>query len=225
MIVDTDRGRMLMGQKQKKILIIDDEAVFREAQSNALTRCGYSCIAVESAGDGIQRLKSEHYDLVLLDIMMDPLDGWDTLDLIKNLPQGQEIPVFMSSAKTVFADEILRFGEQISGFIKKPFVDSDICEYINSFFDWYDTVLSYASGAESKGVPSDVCDEWVHLSRQIRALKGLKEIVNPRCIPDGSDSEEVIFARKLGEIQQLIDEKVQKRASIIHDHPPLLLRS
>ncbi len=225
MIVDTNRGRMLMGQKQKKILIIDDEAVFREAQSNALTRCGYSCIAVESAGDGIQRLKSEHYDLVLLDIMMDPLDGWDTLDLIKNLPQGQEIPVFMSSAKTVFADEILRFGEQISGFIKKPFVDSDICEYINSFFDWYDTVLSDASGAESKGVPSDVCDEWVHLSRQIRALKGLKEIVNPRCIPDGSDSEEVIFVRKLGEIQQLIDEKVQKRASIIHDHPPLLLRS
>jgi len=224
MIVDTGRGQVLMGQKQKKILIIDDEAVFREAQSEALARCGYTCNAVENAGYGIQRLKSEHYDLVLLDIMMDPLDGWDTLDLIKNLPQGPEIPVFMSSAKAVFADEILRFGEQISGFIKKPFVDSDICEYINSFFEWYDTVLSDASGAESKGVPSDVCAEWILLSRQIRALKGLKEIVNPRCIPNETESEEVIFARKLGEIQQLIDEKMEKRASIIHDNPPLLLR-
>lgn len=212
-----------MGQKQKKILIIDDEAIFREAQSDALSNCGYTCIAVESAGDGMQRLKSDHYDLVLLDIMMDPVDGWDTLDLIKNLPQGSEIPVFMSSAKAVFADEILRFGEQISGFIKKPFVASDICEYITSFLDWYDSVLSDAANAESKGVPKEVCDEWTLLSRQIRALNALKEIVNPQCICDGLESEEEIFARKLGEIQQLIDGKMNKRVSISHNHPSLLL--
>jgi two-component system, OmpR family, response regulator len=213
-----------MIQKQKNILIIDDESVFREAQCDALTKCGYTCMAVESAGDGIQRLKSEHYDLVLLDIMMDPLDGWDTLDLIKNLPQGQEIPVFMSSAKSVFADEILRFGEQISGFIKKPFVDADLCEYIKKFFDWYDSVLGDAAGAESKGVPSDICAEWILLSRQIRALNGLKAIVNPRCIPNGTESEEVLFARKIREIQDLIDDKMKKLSLILRDYPSLFVR-
>jgi two-component system, OmpR family, response regulator len=223
MITDTGRGHVMI-QKLKNILIIDDESVFREAQCDALTACGYTCIAVESAGDGIQRLKSEHYDLVLLDIMMDPLDGWDTLDLIKTLPQGQDIPVFMSSAKSVFADEILRFGEQISGFIKKPFVDDDLCEYINKFFEWYDTVLADATGAKSKGVPSDVCAEWILLSRQVRALNGLKEIVNPRCIPNGTESEEVLFARKQREIQELIDDKMNKLSSINRDYPPLPIR-
>lgn len=223
MINNTGRGYVMI-RKQKNILIIDDESVFREAQCSVLTACGHTCISVESAGDGIQRLKSEHYDLVLLDIMMDPLDGWDTLDLIKTLPQGQEIPVFMSSAKSVFADEILRFGEQISGFIKKPFVDDDLCEYINKFFEWYDTVLADAAGAGSKGVPSDFCAEWILLSRQVRALIGLKEIVNPRCIPNGTESEEMVFARKLKEIQELIDEKMNKLSSINRDYPLLPIR-
>lgn len=210
-----------MIRKQKNILIIDDESVFREEECDALTGCGYTCIAVESAGDGIQRLKSEHYDLVLLDIMMDPLDGWDTLDLIKTLPLRHDIPVFMSSAKSVFADEILRFGEQISGFIKKPFIAEDLCDYVNKFFYWYDTVLADAVGAESKGIPSEICAEWILLSRQIRALNGLKEIVNPRVLPNGTESEEVLFSRKLKEIQELIDNKKNKRSSITRDYPPL----
>lgn len=213
-----------MDMKQKKILIIDDEAVFRQALCDALIEGGYTCVAVESPSDGIKSLKSEDFDLVLLDIMMDPLDGWDTLDLIKNLPQGQDIPVIMSSAKKVFAEEIIRFGDQISGFIKKPFQDADLREDIDSFFAWYDSLLSDAAIAESKGVPKSACDQWTLLMRQIRSFRKLKEVANPRCIPEDSESEEVCITRKFAEIQQIIDEKIRMRDTIIYQYPSLPLR-
>ena len=210
-----------MSNVQKKVLIIDDEAVFREAMVDALTPCGYFCTAEDNPGDGIKRLKTVRYDLVLLDIMMDPLDGWDTLDHIKNIPNGQSIPVIMASAKTLQADEIIRYGDQVAGFLKKPFVAEEFCEDVTEFFSWYDTLISDANVAESSGVPRSVCDQWIRLSRQIQAFRRLKEIVSPRCIPDESITEEECLAIKMNEINRIMDEKVLERDNLLKQYPSL----
>ena len=208
-----------MGIGQKKILIIDDEAVFREAMADALTPCGYLCIAEDNPADGIKRLKTDRYDLVLLDIMMDPLDGWDTLDHIRNLSQGQNTPVIMASAKTLQADEIIRYGDQVAGFLKKPFQSGDFCEDVSMFLSWYEKLISDAARAESSGVPRSVCDQWIRLSRQIQAIRRLKEIVSPRCLPEGSMTEEECMARKMIEIDRIIDEKVLESDDLLRQYP------
>lgn len=66
----------------EKVLVTDNEVVFRETITNALTHCNCLCIAEKNTSDGIMRLK-KRFDLVLLDIMMDLIDG-GTLSLLSN---------------------------------------------------------------------------------------------------------------------------------------------
>ena len=211
-----------MGTITKKILILDDEAVFREAIYDALTGCGYQCIAEENAADAIKRLKTESFDLVLLDIMMDPLDGWDTLDHIKTLSRGQNTPVIMASAKKLQADEVIRYGAQVAGFLTKPFVDADFCAAVSAFFTWYDTLISDAKAAEDRGVPREACDYWIRLSREILAINRLKEVVSPRCIPEDSFTEEECLAKKMSQIDQLVAEKIREKDELSRQYPALV---
>ena len=213
-----------MGGKPKRILVIDDEQVFRDAIVHALSGCGFRCTAEENAADGINRLKTESFDLVLLDIMMEPLDGWDTLDHIKTLSQGRDTPVIMSSAKKLQADEVIRYGEQVAGFLTKPFQDEDFCEDVSGFFSWYDLLTADACSAEKLDVPGEVCDQWVQLSRQIRSITQLRDVVGPRCIPDDGSTEEECLARKMALIDALIAEKVRTRDELCRKYPVLLTR-
>lgn len=216
-----EAGVMGMSRVSKKILIIDDEAVFREGLFDDLSGCGYTCLAVSDPAEGILRLKSERYDLILLDIMMEPLDGWDTLDLIKTIPGIQAIPVIMSSAKTIFPDEVLRFGDKISGFIKKPCPADELCEDIGAFFDWYDSLIEIARKAEQIGVPEDVCSRWTLLSRQVQAFKRLKQVSGTRCIPNEWMNEEDCISKQFSEIDQIILDKSLECDQISREYPAL----
>lgn len=208
----------------KRILVIDDEAVFRDAMCDSLVRCGFSCVAEEYPSDGINRLKSEKFDLILLDIMMDPFDGWDTLEHIKKMPHGQNVPVIMASAKSLQADEIIRYGDQVAGFLKKPFYSSDFCDDVRSFLDWYDLVKSDAMQAELTGIQKESCDTWVRLSRQINALTRLREIVSHRCIPSETSDEETCLLQKLSAIDASIQDKILERDEMLKMCPYFIIR-
>lgn len=214
-----------MGNKVKRILVIDDEAVFREAMYESVTSCGYVCTAEDNPADGINRLKTNHFDLILLDIMMDPFDGWDTLEHIKKMPDAHNVPVIMASAKTLQADEIIRYGDQVAGFLKKPFESSEFCEDVRSFLAWYDLLLSDADKAESAGISRDICDRWICLSRQIRALNRLKEIVSPFSLPSELPDEEDSHQKKISVIDLDIAEKMQEREAMQKLSPFFIIRS
>lgn len=129
----------------------------------------------------------------------------------------------MASAKTLQADEILRYGDKVAGFLKKPFEPSEFCEDIQSFFSWYDMLVSDAGKALSQGVQQDVCDKWISISRQIHALNRLKEIVSPRCIPFETSDEETCFLQKLSDIDRLINEKIQQREELQKECPQFII--
>ncbi len=67
----------------KKILIIDDAKPMAKAIEIKLQKNGYQAKAVFNGEQGIKELESSHYDLVLLDIMMPVVDGWNVLEQIK----------------------------------------------------------------------------------------------------------------------------------------------
>lgn len=215
----------MVGEISKKILIIDDEAVSRTAITTALIPCGYLCNAEDNPADGIRRLKTGSYDLLLLDIIMNPIDGWETLDLIKRLPEVQDVPVILSSGKKPQADEIIRYGRRVAGFLTKPVINDEYCETVSSFFSWYDTLLSDAIEAFSTGVPRNICHQWITLSRQIKAINRLKEVVSPRCIPNDSQSEEEFLAMQMNQIDQLIGAKRQERNELHRQYPVFTIRA
>ena len=103
-----------------KILIIDDNPKLLE---DALPMYGYE---VESAADGLIGLKildeNPSFDLILLDVVMPNLDGWETLKTIRKSPKTQKIPIIMLTSVSEANKQIsgLKFGAD--DYIVKPFI-------------------------------------------------------------------------------------------------------
>lgn len=100
-----------------RILAVDDEKPIMELLKLTLSRSGYKCIG---AYDGIQAanlIEQEHFDLILLDIMLPGIDGFELMDYIRST----ETPVIFLTAKNAVADRVkgLRMGAE--DYIIKPF--------------------------------------------------------------------------------------------------------
>jgi CheY-like chemotaxis protein len=109
----------------KKILLIDDSELSRKKFSEILTGTGYITDEAGSALEMISMLEKQKYDLVLLDINMPGLSGFEALRLIKANPAWKDIPVFALTGINKSLDDIHTLqGIGAAGFIDKD-VDKD----------------------------------------------------------------------------------------------------
>lgn len=119
--------------KRKKILIVEDEESLLKLESILLTSKGY---AVEGVADGlaaIEAVKKSRPDLVLLDIMLPQIDGFEVCRRIKSDPETSDIPVIMLTAKK--SREDMARGEEVGAdwYITKPFKSAMVIETIQRF--------------------------------------------------------------------------------------------
>jgi DNA-binding response OmpR family regulator len=120
-----------VGTKTAKILVIDDEPEITEIVEAFLDNAGYT-VAVENApGNGIARAKQIKPDLILLDIMMPGIDGYQICNRIKEDPALANTPVIFLTGKDTKDDSGRSF--QVGGdmFIKKPFSCERLLEIVN----------------------------------------------------------------------------------------------
>jgi len=116
-------GNALSGQYEKgmnaaRILVIDDDADIRGLVADLLGRAGLS---VEQAGDGRSGLRALHKtppDLVVLDVSMPDLDGWQTLERIRDL---SEVPVLMLTARGDELERVRGLQAGADDYVVKPF--------------------------------------------------------------------------------------------------------
>lgn len=102
----------------KKVFVVDDDENIRDLISLYLTKDGYEVEQFESGEKCLEALKSISPDLVLLDIMMPGMDGYDTLKAIRKLGS---IPVIMVTAKDETFDKVLGLELGADDYIVKPF--------------------------------------------------------------------------------------------------------
>ena len=117
-----------------KVLIIDDSKTIRRTAENLLQKEGF---IVESANDGFEALpKIVQFrpDLILVDIMMPRLDGYQTCALIKNNPQYKQIPVLMLSSKDGLFDKARGRIVGADRYVTKPFTRAEIVQTIKELF-------------------------------------------------------------------------------------------
>lgn len=115
----------------KTILYIEDEPGMIDLVRLILERRGYRMLSALDAASGIEIVEQERPDLVLLDIMMPQMDGWEVFRHIKSSPELENIPIIVVTARTQPIDVILaRHVAKVDDYIKKPFGPQEILRSI-----------------------------------------------------------------------------------------------
>jgi DNA-binding response OmpR family regulator len=113
----------------KKILLVDDEPRMLDLISLYLSPKGYYCIKKNSALDAIQYLETNRIDLILLDIMMPEMDGWEACKIIR---KQWDYPVIMLTARTEKPDVVKGLGIGADDYISKPFDGEELVARIEA---------------------------------------------------------------------------------------------
>ena len=104
------------------ILIVDDEPAIAALISRVLTAAGYTCQAVTSSEKAADLIEQNRYDLVLLDVMMPKIDGYDLLDYIR--PTGT--PSIFVTAKDAVSERVRGLHSGADDYIVKPFAPAEL---------------------------------------------------------------------------------------------------
>lgn len=107
----------------RKILLVDDEVRMLDLLSLYLSPAGYHCVKTQSGREAIKLLSKEKYDLVLLDVMMPDMDGWETC---KNIREFSDIPIIMVTARDQKIEIIKGLQIGADDYITKPFDEDEL---------------------------------------------------------------------------------------------------
>ncbi len=104
----------------KKILIIDDDYNIVKKSREELLKAGYTVIAAYSGKEGIEKLKAEKPDCVLLDLVLPDGSGFKVAQDIKALPEFKETPIIAASLKHEEIDKHIAAKSGITVYVEKP---------------------------------------------------------------------------------------------------------
>ncbi|HLB65530.1 MAG TPA: response regulator transcription factor [Anaerolineales bacterium] len=101
-----------------KILVVDDDETLLRFVDEYLTREGHKVITADRGAKGLRALFQERPDLVILDVMMPGMDGWEVCARMRELA---DVPILMLTAKTSEGDKLRGFRLGVDDYITKPF--------------------------------------------------------------------------------------------------------
>ena len=133
-----------------KILVVDDEPDLLRMLEVAFEQRGHSVLTAATGTEALVTAEGERPDLIVLDIIMEGMDGWEVLKLLKLDPDTHDIPVVMLSARVEARDKIRGLQEGAVDYVTKPFS-------VRALVDTVESVLArpvaarQASGNEGHG--------------------------------------------------------------------------
>jgi two-component system, OmpR family, response regulator len=159
------------------ILVVDDSPMIVDVFVTMLERGGYKPITAFSGEEALTVLKAATPDLILLDIMMEPMDGWETLENIKGNPVTKDVPVLMLTAKPLTPEEANEYGVYIEDYILKPTTHHQLYDAIEHVFSRRNSIISDIERAKKAGIDQRIIDEYERLSKSIDINKRLLKIL------------------------------------------------
>ena len=122
----------------RKILVVDDEADILNFLELVLAERSYQVLTASSGQQALSQARQHAPDLILLDIMMPQMDGWEVLRLLRVDPRTAGIPVAMISARTDAKDRVQGLQEGALDYICKPFSLDELLAKVDAIFTQLD---------------------------------------------------------------------------------------
>jgi CheY-like chemotaxis protein len=164
------------------ILVVDDSPFIVDVFVTMLERGGYRAVAAYSGLECLDILKNVTPDLILLDIMMEPIDGWETLEQIKRNQDTKDIPVLMLTAKQLSPEEAQLYGMYIEDYVLKPITHRELYDTIEHVLKRRSMIKLDIEEAKKAGFDQRIIDEYSRLAKSVdvntRLLKILETTYN-----------------------------------------------
>jgi two-component system, OmpR family, response regulator VicR len=131
-----------VAENLKRLVYVEDEREMIDLVRLILGRRGFEVIGANGGRDGLDTIRRELPDLVLLDLMMPDIDGWDVYQQMKADEATRNIPVIVVTAKAQSIDKVLGLHiAKVDDYISKPFSPQELTESVEK-------VLARRSGSE-----------------------------------------------------------------------------
>lgn len=160
-----------------KILIIDDNDINRQVLMGILRKEGYALLQAADGAQALAAARREHPDLVLLDIMMPLMDGYEVCSRLKKDPSTADIPVIFLSALTETANKVKGLDLGAVDYITKPFDQAEVLARVRSHLK-----IRHLT-QELVAANRDLLEKQENLDRDLEAARDIQVSLIPRAAP------------------------------------------
>ena len=124
-----------MPEKNRRVVYIEDEQEMIELVRLILSHKGYEVLGANGGHEGLDLVRQNKPDLVLLDLMMPDMDGWDVYHQMRAEEATRDIPVIVITAKAQSIDKVLGLHiAKVADYISKPFSPQDLIDSVEKVF-------------------------------------------------------------------------------------------
>jgi DNA-binding NarL/FixJ family response regulator len=190
-----------------QLLLVDDEPGLREAVQAYLEDSGFTVNVASNAREGLELAKQKLPDLVITDIMMPQVDGYQFLKQLREEPQFKTLPVVFLTARGMTSDRIQGYNAGCDAYLSKPFDPDELVAIVGNLLEKQNTIRNGSEDDEGHNIAElarQIADIKAMLSRQggiPQALNVVKLDLTPReqsvleLVVDGLMNKEI--ARRL----------------------------
>ena len=148
-----------------KILIIEDESTIAELEKDYLELSGFEVAVANDGKEGLKKALNQDYDLIILDLMLPGLDGFE---ICRQVREAKNTPIIMVSAKKEDIDKIRGLGLGADDYMTKPFSPSELVARVKAHMARYERLVGSAVEEnkiiEIRGIKIDTTARrvWIH---------------------------------------------------------------
>ena len=117
----------------KRILIVEDQEDNRAIMRDLLNTAGYNLIEAVDGEEGVRLAQSEHPDLILMDIQLPILDGYEATRRIRALAEVKSIPIIAVTSYALSGDEAKALAAGCDSYVAKPFSPRELLAKVREF--------------------------------------------------------------------------------------------
>jgi CheY-like chemotaxis protein len=119
----------------KKVLVVDDQEVNRELLKTYLSKSDYEISEASDGLEALDRLHENNFDLLICDILMPHMDGWEVLKKLRSDGKRKSIPVIVLTAKDEDADMFKGYDLGANYYLTKPFTKAQLLYGVSLMFE------------------------------------------------------------------------------------------
>jgi DNA-binding response OmpR family regulator len=189
-------------------MVVDDTKVLANLYCNFLKKSGYGSVAAYSSRECLSLLDEIVPDLILLDIMMEPVDGWETLLKIREDERFLDTAVIMMTAKSIIPGDIISYGYLIDGYVMKPVKPIELIDLIDIADRRKKELSVLRTSAKNSGAEEREINRFMRNLKEYEVFLELRDLIFKIHYPlEGSGEFDEEFLAGMAQVNDMINER------------------